>query len=320
MRFIDYQSGTLRIEQMPAPEAGVEEVIVAVEAFGINRADLLQREGKYPPPKGESPVLGLEVAGTVAELGAGVTGWKPGDKVCALVPGGGYAELVRVKAAQLMPIPDGMSMQSAAGLPEIFLTAYGALIRNGQLVAGQKVLIHAGASGVGSAAIQLCKVLGAKVAVTASSQEKLAFCQSLGADLLVNYRTEDVVEKILGQWPGVDLIVDIVGGKQTNSNLKLLNLDGRIVQLAMLAGRLVQEFDMGRLLQKRATLMGSTLRNRSDEYKAHLVADLLAQHGPDFAQQRLQVPLDSTYKVSDLEQAHQRMVRNQNLGKMVGYW
>lgn len=320
MEFIAHQSGSLRIEQTSAPISGAGQVVVAVEAFGVNRADLMQRGGHYPPPKGESEILGLEVAGVITEVGPGVTQWTIGDKVCALVAGGGYARLVCVNAAHVIPIPTGMDMYCAAALPEAYLTAFGALVPSAHLAAGQKVLIHAGASGVGSAAIQIAKIRGAEVAVSASSAEKLAFCQALGADLAVNYRTEDITEVILSRWGGVDVIIDVVGAEHTNANLRLLNMDGHLIQLAIMGGRFVQAFDMGRLLQKRATLVGSTLRNRSEQYKTRLVTDFIEQHWHHFVEGSLRVALDSAYPAHEIERAHQRMSQNLNLGKMVGYW
>ncbi|MBN7822106.1 NAD(P)H-quinone oxidoreductase [Bowmanella yangjiangensis] len=310
----------LILEQAPVPEISPGQVLVKVTAFGLNRADTLQRQGKYPPPPGESPIMGLEVAGEVIEVAADVSRWHVGQRVFGLVAGGGYAQYVAVNADHLMAVPDAMTMNEAAGCAEVFLTAYQALFSLGQLKNHQKVLLHAGASGVGSAAIQLAQLVGAKVAVTASSDEKLAFCQQLGAELLINYKQSSFAEQIKTQWEGVDLIVDVVGGDYLNANVKSLNMDGRIVQLAMLGGRYVENFDMALMLAKRATLMASTLRNRSDEYKSQLIQGFVERFAEALAKRRLTVCIDSTFAASEIALAHQRLELNQSMGKLVCYW
>lgn len=310
----------LILEQAPVPEISPGQVLVKVTAFGLNRADTLQRQGKYPPPPGESPIMGLEVAGEVIEVAADVSRWHVGQRVFGLVAGGGYAQYVAVNADHLMAVPDAMTMNEAAGCAEVFLTAYQALFSLGQLKNHQKVLLHAGASGVGSAAIQLAQLVGAKVAVTASSDEKLAFCQQLGAELLINYKQSSFAEQIKTQWGGVDLIVDVVGGDYLNANVKSLNMDGRIVQLAMLGGRYVENFDMALMLAKRATLMASTLRNRSDEYKSQLIQGFVERFAEALAKRRLTVCIDSTFAASEIALAHQRLELNQSMGKLVCYW
>ena len=310
----------LILEQAPVPEISPGQVLVKVTAFGLNRADTLQRQGKYPPPPGESPIMGLEVAGEVIEVAADVSRWHVGQRVFGLVAGGGYAQYVAVNADHLMAVPDAMTMNEAAGCAEVFLTAYQALFSLGQLKNHQKVLLHAGASGVGSAAIQLAQLVGAKVAVTASSEEKLAFCQQLGAELLINYKQSSFAEQIKTQWGGVDLIVDVVGGDYLNANVKSLNMDGRIVQLAMLGGRYVENFDMALMLAKRATLMASTLRNRSDEYKSQLIQGFVERFAEALAKRRLTVCIDSTFAASEIALAHQRLELNQSMGKLVCYW
>ena len=252
MKFIDFVTGgnssQMRVFETDTPEPGDEEVLIEVEAFGINRADTLQRQGKYPPPKGESEILGLEVAGKVSKTGNAVTDWQVGDEVFGLVPGGGYAQYVVAHQKHVLPIPKNVTRQEAAGIAEVFLTAYQSLFYLGKLQKGQKVLIHAGASGVGLAAIQLAKHSGAQVAVTASSSEKLALCADKGADLLVNYREENFAEVIKNQWSGVDLVVDFIGGDYLNRNLKVIHQDGTIVYLAMLAGRFADKLDMAMLI------------------------------------------------------------------------
>ncbi|MBT1065160.1 NAD(P)H-quinone oxidoreductase [Bowmanella sp. Y26] len=310
----------LILEQAPVPEISPGQVLVKVTAFGLNRADTLQRQGKYPPPPGESPIMGLEVAGEVIEVAADVSRWHVGQRVFGLVAGGGYAQYVAVNADHLMAIPDAMTTNEAAGCAEVFLTAYQALFSLGQLKNHQKVLLHAGASGVGSAAIRLAQLVGAKVAVTASSDEKLVFCQQLGAELLINYKQSSFAEQIKTQWGGVDLIVDVVGGDYLNANVKSLNMDGRIVQLAMLGGRYVENFDMALMLAKRATLMASTLRNRSDEYKSQLIQGFVERFAEALATRRLTVCIDSTFAASEIALAHQRLEQNQSMGKLVCYW
>ncbi|AWL11850.1 NADPH:quinone reductase [Saliniradius amylolyticus] len=314
------EHGQMQLAEMDKPNPGDYEVIIKVKAFGINRADLLQKQGKYPPPRGESQVLGLEVSGTLESVGSMVTAWHEGDRVCALVPGGGYAEYVRVRAEHLMPLPDNMSFSDGAGLMEVFLTAYQALFWLGKLAEGQKVLIHAGASGVGSAAIQLAKSRGAQVAITASNADKLSFCGRLGADVTINYRQQDFVDTVRERLGGVDLILDVVGGDYLNRNLRALNLDGRIVTLAILGGRFADKLDMARLLQKRATVMGSTLRNRSDAYKAELIQALNKDCLALFGQGSLMPCVDRVFSPEQIDQAHQRMARNENLGKLVIHW
>ncbi|GGD51996.1 NAD(P)H-quinone oxidoreductase [Lacimicrobium alkaliphilum] len=320
MRYIQHdQQGHLRIARTSVPELQSGQVLVKVVSFGINRADLLQREGKYPPPKGESEILGLEVAGEVVEVTQGSV-WQVGDRVCGLVAGGGYAELVRVNAAHLMRVPDTVSLMDAGGLAEVFLTAYQALFLLGKLRSGESVLFHAGASGVGSAAIQLARFKGARVAVTASGSEKLTFCQQLGAELLINYQQQNFAEQIVGQWRGVDVIIDIVAGDNLNNNLKALNPDGRIIQLAMLAGRYVDKLDMAKMLQKRASLIASTLRNRDDEYKAMLVKAFTDECLGAFSAGHLKVCVHQHYQAEDIAQAHEQLQSNRNCGKVIGYW
>ncbi|ALS98426.1 NAD(P)H-quinone oxidoreductase [Lacimicrobium alkaliphilum] len=320
MRYIrHHEDGAMNIDQMPVPALQSGQVLVRVTSFGINRADLLQRQGKYPPPAGESEILGLEVAGEVADAGD-CGNWQQGDRVCGLVAGGGYAEYVAVNAEHLMRVPDTLELMDAGGLAEVFLTAYQALFLLGNLQGGESVLIHAGASGVGSAAVQLARFKGARVAVTASSEQKLGFCQQLGAQLLINYQQQDFAKQIKEQWQGVDLVIDIVAGDYVNANIRALNLDGRIIQLAMLAGRYVEKLDMARMLQKRASLRASTLRNRSDGYKTDLVKAFSHDCLSAFATNELKVCVDQHYRADDIAAAHDQLQANHNCGKLIGYW
>lgn len=325
MKFIDFIKGgepsSLVIAECDSPELSGNNVKVRVHAFGVNRADTLQRQGRYPPPPGESEILGLEVAGEVMEVGENLDGWKVGDRVFGLVAGGGYAQEVVVNPKHLMPIPDNMSYTSAAGLAEVFLTAFQCLRFIADVKPKQRVLIHGGASGVGLAATQLCRLWNIESAVTASSNEKLAQCKSAGANILINYKTQDFVDVVKAQWPeGVNMILDMVGGDYLNRNLKILKQDGIVVYLAMLAGRYADKLDMALLLAKRARLQGTTLRNRSDDYKASLIREFSSACLPAFGRGELEVNIDTVYTVADIQKSHQRLEHNDTKGKIVVSW
>lgn len=301
--------GYLALSQVTEQEAPSDWVELEVKAAGVNRADLLQLAGHYPAPPGASDLLGLEVAGVVVrDQGP----WKQGQRVMALLDGGGYAERVWVPQGQLMPLPDNLSFIEGAAIPEAFLTAYQALVTIGDLGPGERLLIHAGASGVGSAAIQLGNALGAEVTVTCGSEAKAAFCRTLGAQRAINYRQGD-------WWPGLpeqDLILDMVGGHYLQPNLCCLALDGRIITLAMQGGR-HGTLDYARLLAKRATLTGSTLRNRSSHYKARLVQGFLRRFSESFLSGELKPVVDSSYPWQQVALAHKRMAANENRGKLI---
>ncbi len=325
MRFINFAEGSgpeeLFIDETPAPELSAGKVIIQVHAFGVNRADTLQRQGKYPPPPGESAILGLEAAGEVIAVADDVRQWKKGDKVFGLMPGGGYAEQAIVDAGHLMPLPSGVSMEAAAGLAEVFLTAYQALFSLCESKSGERALIHAGASGVGLAALQLCRLKGIETAVTASTAEKLALCEQMGASVLINYKTQDFAEVLSDKWQkGANAIVDFVGGDYLNRNLQVLAKDGSIVYLAMLAGRYADQLDMALMLTKRARIQGSTLRSRTDEYKSSLIRAFTHDFLGEFATGNLQVNLDTVLSVEDISQAHQRLEQNDTQGKIVVRW
>lgn len=326
MRFIDFTPGgsahELTINTTSAPKPARGQALIKVAAFGINRADLLQRKGQYPPPPGESDILGLEVAGEVVELGEGgeVSAIKPGMRVCGLVAGGGYAEYAVVDCAQLIPLADNLTDEQGAAIAECYLTAYQSLFVEYALQPGQTVLIHAGASGVGLAAIQLAKQRGCTVAVTSSSAEKLAICQANGADHLVNYRQQDFAEVLRSLGVKCHLIVDFVGGDYVNRNVASLERDGVIIQLATLAGRYVEKLDLGMMLAKRAVLKASTLRNRSADYKAKLVAAFCQDFYAALASSAIQPVIDSVYSVDNIAAAHARMESSQNSGKLVVHW
>lgn len=325
MRFVDFDEGSaadlMRISQRDMPLLAEGKVIVKVAAFGINRADTLQRAGAYPPPKGESDILGLEISGTVVDVNANETRWQVGDDVFGLVAGGGYAEYVSVDSRHLMKVPKNLDLVSAAGVAEVFLTAYQSLKCIGQIENSGSVLIHAGASGVGLAAIQLCRLWDVYSVVTASTEPKLSLCGQQGANTLINYKEEDYATSIKAlPIKGVDLVLDFVGGDYLNRNLRVLNQDGKIVYLAMLGGRYADKLDMALLLSKRATIVGTTLRNRSDEYKAQLVDAFAQACIPAFEIGRLLPNVDTVYGIEDVATTHQRLEANQTAGKLIVAW
>ncbi len=309
---------TLTLGEYPMPEPGRGELLVRIRGTALNRADTMQRRGMYPPPPGASPILGLEMAGEVADAGPGCEGWSTGDRVFALLPGGGYAEYAVIPVELAMPIPAGMSFEQAAAVPEVFLTAYQALRPLGEVREGEHVLIHAGASGVGTAAIQLCRSFGAHPFVTASGP-KLPACRELGAELAVDYRSEDFAARVMEATggAGVDLIIDFVAAPYLAKNVEALALDGRIVLLSMLGGSRVESFDLQPLFRKRGRLITSTLRNRSPEYKADLVRGFSAEVLPRLADGGIGPVIDRIYDWKDVADAHRRMEANGNIGKIV---
>ncbi|MEP0174622.1 MAG: NAD(P)H-quinone oxidoreductase [Paraglaciecola sp.] len=327
MKFIEHVEGggpdSLTISNTDIPELKPNHVLVKVAYFGINRADTLQRQGKYPAPPHESKILGLEVSGEITAIHDEQSvphNVKLGHEVFGLVAGGGYAEYVLIHTEHVMVVPDNISLAQAAGIAECFLTAYQALFIESNLLPKQHVLIHAGASGVGLAAIQLAKLHRAFIATTASSESKLALCNKLGADLLINYKHQDFFKEIKGNWQGCDLVVDFIGGDYLNRNLQLLNTDGSILYLAMLAGRYADGLDMALLLGKRANIKGSTLRNRSNIYKTQLIKKYTKAHLADFSNGSLTSIIDTEYSAAKLAEAHQRMENNDTQGKLVVGW
>ncbi len=303
--------------ETPDPSYGPDDVLVDVRAAGVNRADLSQRAGRYPPPRGSSEVLGLEVSGRIQEVGANVTGWKRGDRVCALLPGGGYAERVAVPQGMLMPVPSDWSDEVAAGLPEVFLTAFVNIFMEAGFLPGETVLVHGGASGVGTAAIQLVHHAGGKVIVTAGSEEKVARCRELGADLAINYRAQDFFEAIrASRIPGVDIILDMVGAAYLERNLDLLKPKGRLVFIATLSGTRA-EINLGALTGRRLRLIGSTLRGRPLAEKIEIRVALMQRFWPLIEDGSIQPVIDSVYPISQAAEAHQRMAENRNIGKLI---
>jgi NADPH2:quinone reductase len=303
---------------LPVPNPGPGQILVKVAAAGVNRPDAAQRMGVYPPPPGHSPLPGLEVAGEVAAVGTGVTRWTVGDKVCALVNGGGYAEYCLAEEPVALPIPAGLDMVKAAAVPETFFTVWNNVFERGRLAAGEWFLVHGGSSGIGTCAIQLAKAFGAKVIATAGSADKCKACLELGADRAVNYRSEDFVaaakEATAGK--GIDVTLDMVGGDYTERNIIAAAEEGRIVQIAVLGGADVK-FNISRLMMKRLTLTGSTLRPRTREVKAGFARALEARVWPLLSAGKVRVVMDSTFPLAKAADAHRRLETSAHIGKIV---
>ena len=300
------------------PSCGPDDVLVNIHATALNRADLLQRAGNYPPPPGAPEILGLEMAGVVAAVGSHVRNWHVGDRACALLGGGGYAERVAVHYSQLIPLPADWSFAEGAALPEVFLTAFVNLFMEARLQPGETVLVHGGASGVGTAAIQILHNLGHKVMVTAGSEAKVAACRELGADLAINYREEDFVEAVQAftKGRGVDVILDMVGADYFDRNFELLRTRGRIVFIATLGGNQIT-MDIGKLMRKRARLIGSVLRSRTWEEKQEIKETFMNRCWPLIQRGVMRPVIDSTFPIADANAAHTRMANNENIGKIV---
>jgi NADPH2:quinone reductase len=304
--------------QTDVPEAGPGQVLIKVHAAGINRPDVLQRQGLYPAPKGHSPILGLEVAGKIAATGDGATRFKVGDKVMALVNGGGYAQYCVAEQPATLPIPTGLSMVEAAAIPETFFTVWHNVFERAALKPGEWFMIHGGTSGIGVTAIQLAKAFGAKVIATAGSPDKCAACTSLGADRAVDYRAEDFVDvvKDVTDKRGVDVILDMVGGDYIERNIRSLGDDGRLVYIAFLKGSKV-EVDLMRVMLKRLTITGSTLRIRPTEVKGRIARALEEKVVPLIAEGKIRVVIDSSFPLEDVAKAHERLEAGQHIGKIV---
>ncbi|MBV8516685.1 MAG: NAD(P)H-quinone oxidoreductase [Acidobacteria bacterium] len=303
----------LQIGDAPRPVLGPRDLRIDVRATAVNRADLLQREGHYPPPPGASDILGLECAGTVAEASADVSGWRIGERVMALLPGGGYAEEVVVDAGSAMRVPDALSDEEAAALPEVFLTAFSNLFLLARVHAGESALVHGGGSGVGTAATTLLKLAGVRVLVTAGSREKCERCLAHGADVAINYREEDFAEKARG----VNVILDHIGAPYVARDLDAIAIDGRIVIIGSMGGSRSTEVDISKLLGKRAQLIGSTLRARSNEAKAEIVRAFVARFGEDLEAGRIHPVVHSVLPLDRAADAHRLMASNEHFGKIV---
>jgi NADPH2:quinone reductase len=308
----------LRAVERPVPHPSTGDVLVRVEAAGVNRPDVLQRLGKYPPPPGTSDIPGLEIAGTIASVHSDTNRWHPGDRVCALVAGGGYAEYCTAPAVQCLPIPDGMDAVSAAAIPETFFTVWTNLFQRGGLRPGERVLIHGGTSGIGTTAIQLARACHAVVFATAGSDAKTAACRRLGAAVAINYHTEDFVDAVRRETSGagVDVILDIIGGDYFARNLECLAMNGRLVQIGLLGGGRAQ-IDLARVLHSRLTITGSTLRARTVEEKGALARDLEANVWPLLAAGRVAPIIDRTFPLAAAADAHRRMESSEHIGKIV---
>lgn len=304
--------------EVPDPQAGPGEVLVEVAAAGVNRADLMQRQGLYPPPAGAPPYPGLECSGTVAALGDDVSGWQVGDQVCALLSGGGYAELVAVPAGQLLPVPKSSTLIEAAALPEATCTVYSNVFLTAGLTAGETLLVHGGGSGIGTMAIQLAKQAGARVAVTAGSQEKLDVCRALGADITINYREEDFVDSLMAATDGhgADVILDIVGAAYLARNIAALAPDGRIANIGMQRGRKA-ELDFGALMAKRAAISSTSLRARPTEQKASIVASVSEHVWPAIEAGLIRPVIETKLPMQRAAEAHRIMAESSHTGKIL---
>ncbi len=305
----------LKLTERPIPTAEAGQVVLKVAYAGVNRPDALQRAGAYDPPPGASDLPGLEASGEVVAVGSGVEGLSLGDKVCALLPGGGYAEYVATPAAHCLPVPDGMDMKQAACLPETFFTVWSNVFTRGGVKAGERFLVHGGSSGIGTTAIQLANAFGARVFATAGSAEKCEACLKLGAEKAINYRDEDFVGVMRAEG-GANLILDMVGGDYIPRNVKALAEDGRLVQIAFLQGP-VAELNFALMMVKRLTLTGSTLRPQSDLAKARIAQDLREAVWPLLAAGKVAPVMDSEFPLAEAAAAHAHMESSQHIGKIV---
>ncbi|MFI1914739.1 NAD(P)H-quinone oxidoreductase [Nocardia sp. NPDC020380] len=305
------------VEDLPAPGPG--EVAIDVVAAGVNRADLLQRQGLYPPPPGASETLGLEVSGVVAEVGAGVRDWRPGDVVCALLSGGGYAERVNAPASQILPVPEGLDVSAAAALPEVAATVWSNLVMRAGMHGGQLLLIHGGGSGIGTHAIQVARALGARVAVTAGSQFKLDRCRELGATTLINYREQDFVTVLRSEYPGADIILDVMGASYLERNVEALAEDGHLVIIGMQGG-VKAEVNLGVLVGKRGSIHATNLRRRPEHghgSKAEIISELRRHLWPLISDGTVVPVVSAELPVTDVAAAHRLLDSDESVGKVV---
>jgi len=323
MTFIDHGAGggpeVLVPRTGPLPTPAAEEVLIRVLATGVNRPDVAQRKGEYPPPPGASPIIGLECAGEVVAVGPGATPWRVGDRVCALTNGGAYAEYCAAPAAQCLPWPAGFDALRAAALPEVFFTVWANLFGHGRLQANETVLIHGGTSGIGVTAIQLAKAFGAKVVATAGSAGKCAAMTALGADRAVNYREEDFVEAVKGFTGGklADVVLDMVGADYFNRNLRCLARDGRLVIIAFLGGFEVEKADLRPIMTRRLTVTGSTMRPRTTAEKGAIAKALYEKAWPLLAAGRCAPPIHATFPLAEAAAAHALMESSAHIGKIM---
>ena len=309
----------MRVTTAGLPEPKPDEVLIRVLASGVNRPDIAQRQGSYPPPPGASPTLGLEIAGEVVAAGSAVTGWKAGDRVCALTNGGGYAEYCTAPGPQCLPWPKGYDAVHAAALPETYFTVWANLFQAGRLRAGEKTLIHGGSSGIGVTAIQLAREFGATVYATAGSAEKCSACVRFGCDAAINYRTEDFASRIkeLTDGRGVDVILDMVGGPYATRNVRSLGMGGRLVLIAFLGSSKVSEFDFVQVMVRRLTITGSTMRPRTTAQKGQIAAELREKVWPVLDAGRCAPVIHATYPLDQVVEAHKLMESSQHIGKIM---
>ena len=309
----------LKIAIGPVPTAAAGEILIRVEAAGVNRPDIAQRQGTYPPPPGASPLLGLEVAGEVVALGTDASGYRIGDKVCALTNGGGYAEYCTAPATQCLPWPAGYDAVKAAALPETAFTVWANVFQMGQLRKGEKFLVHGGTSGIGVTAIQLAHEFGATVYATAGSDDKCAACVRLGADAAINYRSHDFAAEIrtLTGGKGVDVILDMVGGPYMQRDIRSLGMDGRLVLIAFLEGSVAETFDFLQIMTKRLTVTGSTMRPRTTAQKAAIAADLREKVWPVLNAGRCAPVIHATFPLAQAAEAHRLMESSAHIGKIM---
>jgi putative PIG3 family NAD(P)H quinone oxidoreductase len=308
----------LTVTELPDPQPGPGEVVLDVAATAVNRADTLQRQGKYPPPPGASDVLGLECSGTLAAVGEGVDRWQVGDEVCALLAGGGYAEKVLVPAGQVMPLPEGVDLVTAGALPEVACTVWSNVFMVAGLQPGETLLVHGGAGGIGNLAIQVAKALGARVVTTAGSEEKLALCRELGADVAVSYRDQDFVEEVKAATDGrgADVILDNMGAKYLDRNVSALAVQGRLVIIGMQGG-VKGELNIGKLLAKRGAVIATSLRSRPVEEKAAICAAVVEHVWPLVADGSVRTIVHATFPLEKAADAHRLMESGQHVGKIV---
>ncbi|KAL3627674.1 hypothetical protein CASFOL_029037 [Castilleja foliolosa] len=308
----------LQLREVEDPKVEDDEVLIRIAATALNRADTLQRQGKYPPPKGSSEYLGLECSGTVQSVGKNVHRWKIGDQVCALLGGGGYAEKVAVPARQILPVPAGISLEDAGSLPEVACTVWSTVFMMSHLSKGETFLIHGGSSGIGTFAIQLAKYHGVKVFVTAGSEEKLAACKDLGADVCINYKTEDFVSRVKAETggQGVDVILDSIGAPYLQKNLESLNINGRLFVLGLMGGS-VAEINLATMLSRRLTLQSAGLRTRSPENKAQIVSEVEKNVWPAIAAGKIKPVVYKSLPLAEAAEAHRLMESSNHIGKIV---
>jgi putative PIG3 family NAD(P)H quinone oxidoreductase len=308
----------LTLSELPDPVPGAGEVLISVAAAGVNRSDIGQRQGNYPPPPGAPDWPGLEVSGTIAALGPSVSGWSVGDRVCALLAGGGYASLALAPAAHLLPVPGNVDLVDAAGLPEAVLTVWSNVFQLARLTAGETFLVHGGSSGIGTMAVQMARAFGARVAVTASTREKLDVCERLGADILINYRREDFVESVLAatDGAGADVILDPIGGGYLARNLAALARRGRLVEIANQSGER-GELDIRILMSKWASIYGTTLRARPSSEKSEIVASARENVWPFVAAGQIVPVIDSRVPLAEARAAHERLESSAHIGKVL---